>query len=170
MPFVGQPSDFIAEDEDIVAVIGGLVEAVAAEFADQPWLTITEPGEKIDRCWVEGPLQVLPIVETSPAQGFVAEIEGAGTNDVQCNTHADTQATDVAGIGWDLGLIQGEEHFSGSGSSEVQVNGDVGNVWIFVGFQTLQTFGLPDSAFIRGLDLRALGISGQLATGRCLGA
>ena len=48
----------------------------------------------------------VPVVEASPADGFLVDAEAEGSDEVQRGSGSGAEAGDVAGVLWDLGLDQ----------------------------------------------------------------
>ncbi len=59
----------------------------------------------------------LPVIEPSPPQTAVIQDEAQGLDQMQSTADIGAQAHDVAGIGWDLGLVKDDIEYRNQGAS-----------------------------------------------------
>lgn len=61
-------------------------------------------------------IALMPVVHTCPAEGSLVEREAQRADEVEAGLGGEAEAGDVAGIWWDLGLMECDvEHLSGWG-------------------------------------------------------
>lgn len=106
VPMLGEAGGFATKDEDILVCKGLLVVAALAKLTHEVGLAVTEPREKIILRCVDRMREVGPVVQAGTSECLLGEFKSQRLDQVQMRIKPDTQAADVAGVGWDERLVE----------------------------------------------------------------
>ena len=111
--FARQAACFAAEDEDVV-VVQALVEGAGLSRSGH------RPAAALAQCQLTGVPVGMPentgifmVVETGAAQGLVVDVETQWFDKMQFGPGIGAQADDIAGVGWNFGLVEDDGDHSG---------------------------------------------------------